>query len=302
MTLSLPERAAVANLAKHLYNFLPASGNNRTSFPLAAQKVGVGEAWPEGRVSKEPGIVAMLTWTLQNRRGQFCSLILEIVSQAMTYRKGEDSLKRAEVETLNRLLLGVSFKVPELHDSRFLESLGSVVAGPSAPVPEAKGFKQITEADSARLIDALMALTALQPVQRGFAFERFLSEAFAAFDLAPRGSFRNTGEQIDGSFQLDGTYLLEAKWQAARTDAADLRSFTGKVQDKADWARGLFISDSGFTEVGLEAFGRGKPIICMEGLDLFESLKHRNLAEVISLKARRAVETGRPFVPYRDLF
>lgn len=64
MSLTLPERAAVANLAKHLYNFLPASGNTRTSFPLAAQKVDVGEAWPDGRVSKEPGIVAMLTWTL----------------------------------------------------------------------------------------------------------------------------------------------------------------------------------------------------------------------------------------------
>jgi hypothetical protein len=147
-----------------------------------------------------------------------------------------------------------------------------------------------------------MALTPLQSIQRGFAFEKFLSDAFAAFDLAPRGSFRNTGEQIDGSFELGVTYLLEAKWQASKTDAADLRSFTGKVQDKATWARGLFISDSGFTDVGLEAFGRAKPIICMDGLDLYESLKNRNLPEVIALKARRAAETGRPYIPYRDLF
>jgi len=302
MSLTFSERAAVANLAKHLYSFLPASGNNRTSFPLAAQKVGVGEAWPEGRVSKEPGIVALLTWTLENRRSQFCPLMIEIVSQAMTYRKGDDFLKRSEVEILNRLLLGVSFKVPELHDPRFLESLGSVTAGPEAPTPEFKGFKQISEAESARLVGALIALVGLQPHQRGFAFELFLSDAFATFDLAPRGSFRNTGEQIDGSFELGVTYLLEAKWQVAKTDAADLRSFTGKVQDKATWARGLFISDSGFTDVGLEAFGRAKPIICMDGLDLYESLRNRNLAEVIAMKARRATETGRPYIPYRDLF
>ncbi|MGN6094458.1 MAG: restriction endonuclease [Luteibacter jiangsuensis] len=302
MPLTFAERAAVAALAKHLYNFLPASGNNSTSFPLAAQRAGIGEAWPPYKPSKEPGIVHMLTWTLENRRGAFCPLMVEIVSQAMTYRKGGNALQRVEMDTLNQLLLGVSFKIPEFHDPVFLGALIGGQPEPSTNKRDAPNLKRISEADSVRLIDALMALTALQPVQRGFAFERFLSEAFAAFDLAPRGSFRNTGEQIDGSFELGVTYLLEAKWQAAKTDAADLRSFTGKVQDKADWARGLFISDSGFTDVGLEAFGRGKPIICMEGLDLFEALKHRNLSEVIALKARRAVETGRPFVPYRDLF
>lgn len=260
------------------------------------------EAWPLYKPSKEPGIVHMLTWTVENCRGSFCPLMVEIVSQAMTYRKGDSALQRVEVETLNRLLLGVSFKIPALHDLAFLGNLAGGAPEPSACPVETTRFKRISETDSARLVADLMAFTVLQPVPRGFAFEKFLSEAFAAFDLAPRGSFRNKGEQIDGSFQLDGTYLLEAKWQAARTDAADLRSFTGKVQGKADWARGLFISDSGFTEVGLEAFGRGKPIICMEGLDLFESLKNRNLAEVIALKARRAVERGRPFVPYRELF
>lgn len=301
MPLPLSERAAVAALAKHLYNFLPASGNNSTSFPLAAQRVGIGEAWPPYKPSKEPGIVHMLTWTLENRRGAFCPLMVEIVSQAMTYRKGDNALQKVEVEILNKLLLGVSFKIPEFHDPAFLGALAGAAIEPSGKSDAAK-FKRITAADSACLIESLMVLTTLQPVQRGFAFEKFLSEAFAAFDLAPRGSFRNTGEQIDGSFVLDTTYLLEAKWQAERTGVDDLRSFTGKVQDKADWARGLFISNSGFTEVGLEAFGRGRPILCMDGLDLYESLKNRNLAEVIARKDRRAVETGRPFVPYRELF
>jgi hypothetical protein len=206
------------------------------------------------------------------------------------------------MDMLNQLLLGVSFKIPEFHDSAFLGALAGGQPEPSSNKGDTPNFKRVSEADGTRLIEALMALTPLQPVQRGFAFEKFLGEAFAAFDLAPRGSFRNTGEQIDGSFVLGTTYLLEAKWQAERTGIDDLRSFTGKVQDKADWARGLFISNSGFTEVGLEVFGRGKPILCMDGLDLYESLKNRNLSEVIARKDRRAVETGRPFVPYRDLF
>ncbi|MEO7863120.1 MAG: hypothetical protein ABIU05_22330, partial [Nitrospirales bacterium] len=57
----------------------------------------------------------------------------------------------------------------------------------------------------------------------GYAFEGFLSALFAAYGLAPRGSFRLQGEQIDGSFQIQrDTYLLEAKWQASLIGNADL--------------------------------------------------------------------------------
>jgi len=36
---------------------------------------------------------------------------------------------------------------------------------------------------------------------------------FQSFGLAPRVDFRLVGEQIDGSFKLNGqTYLVEAKW------------------------------------------------------------------------------------------
>ena len=68
------------------------------------------------------------------------------------------------------------------------------------------------------------------------------------------------------------TYLLEAKWQGAQCGNGDLHAFHGKVEQKAAWARGLFISYSGFTEEGLDAFGRGKRVICMDGWDLSEAL------------------------------
>ena len=54
-----------------------------------------------------------------------------------------------------------------------------------------------------------------------------------------------------------------------------LRAFNGKVEEKASWSRGLIISQSGFTEDGLHAFGRGKRVICMDGLDLHEVLSGR---------------------------
>src|SRR5262249_47641450 len=93
-----------------------------------------------------------------------------------------------------------------------------------------------------------------------------------------REAFRLRGEQIDGSFQLgNDIYLLEARWRNSPADAADLRAFQGKVEEKVAWTRGLFISQSGFSEDGLHAFGRGKRLICMDGLDLYETL-NRGLA------------------------
>ena len=149
-------------------------------------------------------------------------------------------------------------------------------------------------------------LHALMPQKRGFEFEVFLNELFYVFGLAPRGSFRLVGEQIDGSFQLgQDVYLVEAKWENHKTNESDLMSFSGKVEGKALWSRGLFISYSGFTDDGLEAFARGKPtrIICMDGFDLAGILNHNLiLSEIINRKMRRAGETNQAFVSVRDIY
>lgn len=144
----------------------------------------------------------------------------------------------------------------------------------------------------------------LAPHSRGFAFERFLKDLFDAYGLSARSSFRLIGEQIDGSFVLNKeTYLLEAKWQNAPTGAADLHTFEGKLSQKASWSRGLFLSNSGFSNDGLQAFGKGKRIVCMDGFDLSEMLRRRlSVIDVLEAKVRRAAETGRPFIPVRELF
>ncbi len=89
------------------------------------------------------------------------------------------------------------------------------------------------------------------------------------------------------------------------TGAGDLYAFAGKVGGKAAWSRGLFVSTSGFSEDGLTAFksGRSTQIICMDGLDLYETLsRHLSFADVIARKVRRAAETGMPLVRVRGLF
>jgi len=157
---------------------------------------------------------------------------------------------------------------------------------------------------SQQLSSKLFEVTSLQPQKRGFEFEKFLRQLFNAYDLSARASFRLVGEQIDGSFVVNNdTYLLEAKWQNSPTGVADLHTFEGKLGEKASWSRGLFVSSSGFSSEGLHAFGRGKRTICMDGFDISEMLRLKlSFVKIMEAKARRAAETGSPFVSVRDLF
>ena len=221
--------------------------------------------------------------------------------------------RQTALDTLNALweyreASCVTTDYPELDASvraayfRIIERFGGKPPEPAVPTAahrEPRVDTAVTSALAARLVD----VSIMDPQARGYAFEKFLKDMFDAYGMSARASFRLRGEQIDGSFVLgEQTYLLEARWRNARVDVETLRAFNAKVEDKASWSRGLIISQSGFTEDGLLAFGRGKSVVCMEGLDLHEVLTGRlDLTEVIALKVRRAAETGVAFVRVRDL-
>lgn len=207
-------------------------------------------------------------------------------------------------ETIRRRS-GEKEKLPE-HKIEFyhlIERLGGEAPEEIKAKPTQTEQIKLSDDIARNLFDKLINLSVLDPQPRGYAFERFLKELFDANGMAGRASFRLIGEQIDGSFELMGeTYLLEAKWINKPVDAANLRSFNAKVEDKASWSRGLFVSYSGFSEDGLVAFGKGKSVVCMDGFDLSEMLKNRlSLNDVISKKVRHAAETGQPFVRLREL-
>jgi hypothetical protein len=187
--------------------------------------------------------------------------------------------------------------------ARFFDLIRKLEGGtpsPSEPTPKPRVDKTLLD----KLNAELMRVSMLAPQPRGYAFETFLKDLFNAYGMVARGSFRLIGEQIDGSFSLsDQPYLLEARWQNAPTNAGDLLAFNGKCENKADWTRGLFISQSGFTSDGLVAFGRSKRLVCMDGLDLVDTLRRGlHLQSVLLEKVRRAGETGAPFMRVRDIF
>ena len=221
--------------------------------------------------------------------------------------------RQKALDTLNALweyreATSVTVDYTELEDAvckeffRIIKRLGGkppAPAVPAAPQPEPRIDETVASALAARL---LVVSTMDPPQTRGFAFEKFLKDLFDAYGMSAHDSFRLEGEQIDGSFVLgNDPYLLEAKWTNARVDAATLRAFNAKVEDKAKWSRGLIVSQSGFTAAGLEAFGRGKSVVCMDGLDLHEVLRHRlDLAGVLAMKVRHAAETGEAFISVRN--
>lgn len=161
-----------------------------------------------------------------------------------------------------------------------------------------------TGIDNDYYLKGLEALHEQQPHQRGRSFELWLNELFTAFYLSPKGAFRLKGEQIDGSFLLNNeTYLVEAKWHSTKTGNADLHAFHGKLDQKISWARGVFISWAGFTKSGLDAWGRGKKVICVSGYDLVLMLKNNiSFRMLMEEKIRRAAETGNLYVKIDEIY
>lgn len=188
--------------------------------------------------------------------------------------------------------------------SQVAAMLAKLEAGaPAAPVNVVQA-PALDAIDVAKLHDRLIAIRDLEPQQRGYDFERFLTDLFDAFLLTAREPFRLDGEQIDGSFELQGEiYLVEAKYLNRKIGVAELHTFHGKVEQKASWARGVFISFGGFTEEGLRAFGRGKRVIGVDGRDIKEALA-RNIPidAMLARKVRHAAETGAVFAGVDQLY
>lgn len=198
MPLSLQKTKSVAEISSLLYNFLPGQAHpfadQRISFAGIAYELGLDHFWTGG--SKLPAITSLLEKTLENRSDLFCSLLLEIVRRGIKYRDSKGNpITREEIKKLNENIVKVEFKIPELWDPSFLDTLPS--NQPKRTDNKEKGKTSIV--DFAKLRKDFLNIEKLPPHERGFAFERFLTEFFKAFNLNPRRSFRNQGEQIDGS-------------------------------------------------------------------------------------------------------
>lgn len=137
--------------------------------------------------------------------------------------------------------------------------------------------------------------------KRGYQFERLLTEILSADDLDPRTSYKASGEQIDGSFFLDGSvFLLEAKWQKDKIPASTLYQFRGKVDGKLVGTIGIFLSMSGYSKDAVDALTLGKSLnlVLFDKSDIDAAI-NRDLGfrAVLKRKLRQAAEEGVVYFP-----
>ena len=159
--------------------------------------------------------------------------------------------------------------------------------------------KEVVRSD---LLEAFMMLIrAPDPQRRGYMLEMFLNDLFAFEELAPRGSFRNIGEQIDGSFVWrDNVFLVEAKWQTDPIAGSDFGAFIYKLEGKSADTRGLYISINGYTKPAIESLRRkGEArFFCIDGAHIVRALQPaQRLSELLSAAWRCAAETGEAYLP-----
>ncbi|MGD0568610.1 MAG: hypothetical protein ABSA78_09415 [Candidatus Sulfotelmatobacter sp.] len=158
----------------------------------------------------------------------------------------------------------------------------------------------------ARLKDNFLAL-ALESDRNaaGLALEKLLNELFEIFDLRPRQPFRVMGEQIDGSFELQGqVYLLESKWEKYPLPESDLLIFRGKIEGKSTFTRGVFIALNDISGPARDAITRGKApsFFVMNGHDLMMVLGETiELTDFLCKRVRLLAEEGCVCVPFSDL-
>jgi hypothetical protein len=139
----------------------------------------------------------------------------------------------------------------------------------------------------------------------GLALEQLLNRLFEAFQLHPRQPFRIVGEQIDGSFELEGQiYLLEAKWEKHPLPEADLLIFRGKIEGKSTFTRGVFVALNDVTLPARDAITRGKgpSFFVMNGHDLMMILSETiTLTDFLRKRVRLLAEEGCVYVPFSEL-
>jgi hypothetical protein len=132
--------------------------------------------------------------------------------------------------------------------------------------------------------------------QRGFAFERILNSCLSNEDMDPRSSYKTEGEQIDGSFFLDGSvFLLEAKWHKDELAASAIYQFKGKVDGKLAGTIGVFISMSGYSKDAVDSLTLGKSLnIILFGKEDIDAaiIGSSGFKKILKSKLRIAAEEG----------
>jgi len=222
-------------------------------------------------------------------------VLIRVLDETIKYGETitSDEAQQA-VNTLKNVKMGIQKREVGLKESK--EEVRQKVKSEPKKATREKDLSELRQHYLALLKDS-------DPQKRGYELEKLLYELFSLFKLSPNKPFKVIGEQIDGSFELEGTdFLIEAQWEKIKPTAEELYGFQGKVIRKLQGTKGLFVSIEGFTLTSLQAFEKGTTpnILLMDGEDLLYVLEERiDLVKLLSEKRKHAARTGNIFYKVR---
>ena len=145
------------------------------------------------------------------------------------------------------------------------------------------------------------------PQVRGLLFEELMNEMCSLEDILIQKSFRRNagGEQIDGSFDLDGWYyLVECKWESKLSSQAEIDSLSGKLGRSGAQTMGVFISVNGWSPhvPGLVKQARDKRIFLIDGQDIRAVLSGRlKLIDLLRAKSQDLNLRAEPYLSAEEV-
>jgi hypothetical protein len=138
------------------------------------------------------------------------------------------------------------------------------------------------------------------PQTRGNRFQELMNKIFEYYSEQSKGSFRRTGEQIDGQFYFDKHwYYVEVRWKREQATAADISVLRDRAKDSFGGdTKALFISFNGFSPECIDSL-KGKSderVVLMDGVDLRCVLDCQIGFDVLLAEKQGDIVRGRPFV------
>lgn len=270
--VGLREVKIFSEITDLIHEWLPATAAaywNVYTFGDAAAAQGLADCWLGGKISKRPAIQSLLESAYSKSRLE--GLLIDVASHAINYRKVKNNpLRRDEIEKVNHLLRNLGTNVPQFSDSVFLALLENKKPEKNQDV------RLSTEnlGELSKLYDQMLTNPDVQ--SRGYEFEKFLSKMFDFYKLNPGPPYKVLSEQIDATFFFEGSwYLLEARWRNKKATKSDLAIFSNKIETKASWTRGLFVSINGYSFEAVKAMtiGRTANFVIMSGSELRKILR-----------------------------
>lgn len=114
----------------------------------------------------------------------------------------------------------------------------------------------------------------ITPADRGRVFNGFVADVLRAHGITAMDNIRRPHGEIDVAFTLNGTrFLLEAKWEKAKSDGGQLAKLDQRLRESLAGTRGVFLSMTGFTPDAVIGRSTGQQIaIVMIDVSHFEAM------------------------------